>query len=231
MNYIWDMLIKAEKAGIEKEDITFVKAKVYSPYMELAFEDINAMLLDSSPEIEINPYYRFFKIFKNLYDPDYEGEEELRNVLFDLLIHHLADTDAYMGMNKQEFYKRFILEDIRNGCFGSELKAKFKLFDDKEQQILLSRIIQQYQLGESLQLLKETIHLFYRYSNIYLMKQEKDEVLIYLGEKNTKEESDRLHFLLDFFLPVKYNIRIYWEHHFGVLEVQNTMKMDGIVLY
>lgn len=231
MNYIWDMLIKAENAGISKEKVTFKAAKVYSPYMELAFDELNSMFLDGFLEVEINPYYRFFDIFKNLFPPDYMEQESLRNVLFDLLIHHLADTDAYMGMNKQEFYKRFIRDDIENNCFGLQMEKKFDVFNKAEKQFLLNNIIRLYELGESLQLLKEAIKGIFKRSSIYINTQDKDEILIYLGEKRNQAKSQKITFLLDFFLPVKYTIRIYWDKHFGIINAEETMRIDEIMLY
>jgi hypothetical protein len=231
MNYIWDMLIKAENAGIQKENITFKPAKVYSPYMELAFDELNSMFLEGSLEVEINPYYRFYDIFKNLFPPDLMEFDSLRNVLFDLLIHHLADTDAYMGMNKQEFYERFIRDDIKNDCFGIQVENRFNIFSEKEKQFLLNCIIRLYQLGESLQLLKEAIKGIFKKSSIYINTQDKDEILIYLGEKRNQIKHQKITFLLEFFLPVSYTIRIYWDKHFGIINVNETMKIDEIMLY
>jgi hypothetical protein len=231
MNYIWDMLIKAQKAGLKKEDITFLRAKVYSPYMELAFEELNSGFQEDKMVVEVNPYYRYYDIFKNLFPPDFVEYEALRNVLFDLLMHHLADTDAYMGMNKTEFYKHFILEDIENGCFGQKLKESLAEFSEVEKQMLLERIIRLYKLGDSLQLLKETIHVIFSNSSIYINKQEKDEILLYLGERKNLSKEKKIQLILDYFLPVKYAIRIYWDKHFGIIDVKETMKIEEILLY
>lgn len=230
MNYIWDMLIRAKKLGIQKEDITFIKAKVYSPYMELAFDELNTVTMEDL-HIEVNPYYRYDQIFGNMFHPDFTDNLELRNVLFDLLIHHLADTDAYMGMNQQEFYQEFIFEDIKNNCFGRNALDKLNKFNDIEKQIILNHIIKLYKLGESIQLLKEIVPLIFKSSSIYINKKNKDEILIYLGEKKQPENEEKLKLLLDFFMPVKYSIRVYWDKHFGIIDADETMKVDAIVLY
>ena len=62
MNYIWDIIIKARQLGIDETKIKFIAAKSYSPYMELSNENIN--FKDIEQEVELNPYYRFFEIFK-----------------------------------------------------------------------------------------------------------------------------------------------------------------------
>lgn len=247
MNYIWDLIIEVEKRGIQKEQLKFVKAKSYSPYMELAFEDLNKKVFEENDkkamkghyrknnkttyEIEVNPYYRFYEIFRDMYSYDDKEYGELKEVLFDLLIHLLSGTDSYMGMNKWEFYKELLLEDIKNQFFGSNVYQQFLVFTEVERQYLLARILMIYELGESLLLFKETIHTIFKNSAIYINKREKDEILIYLGVKKSKKQEEKLAFILDFFLPVKYEIRLYWDKHFGIIGENRTMYVNQIVLY
>lgn len=247
MNYIWDLIIEVEKLGILKEQLSFIKAKRYSPYMELAFEDLNKTLLEENDrraldrhhkkdkkityEIEVNPYYRFHEIFRDMYSIDDVDHVELKEVLFDLLIHHLADTDSYMGMNKWEFYKEFLLEDIRYQFFGNKVYQQFFVFTEVERQYLLARILMLYELGESLLLFKETIHTIFKNSALYINRRDKEEILIYLGVVKAKKQEEKLTFILDFFLPVKYEIRVYWDKHFGIIGEEETMSMDRIILY
>ncbi|WP_310603875.1 hypothetical protein [Anaerosporobacter sp.] len=247
MNYIWDLIIEVERRGILKKQLKFVKAKRYSPYMELSFEDLNKTVLDENEshavkgkkkrnskaiyEIEVNPYYRFYEIFRDMYSLDDSEHEELKEVLFDLLIHHLSDTDAYMGMNKWEFYKGLLLDDIKNNFFGKNAYQQFLIFTEVERQYLLTRILMLYEVGESLLLFKETIHTIFNNSAIYINRREKDEILIYLGVSKSKRYEEKLTFILDFFLPVKYEIRLYWDKHFGVIGEDKTMHVNQIVLY
>ena len=66
MNYIWEALLKADKENISRRNIKFKKAEVCSPYMEMSLEDINMSLLPEENSIEVNVYYRFYEIFKEL---------------------------------------------------------------------------------------------------------------------------------------------------------------------
>ena len=247
MNYIWDLIIEVEKLGIRKDQLSFKKANSYSPYMELSFEDLNKTLLEENDrrstdrhykrdkkityEIEINPYYRFHEIFRDMYSMDDVDFIELKEVLFDLLIHHLAETDSYMGMNKWEFYKEFLLEDIKSQFFGNKVYQQFYVFTEVERQYLLARILILYELGESLLLFKETIHTIFKNSALYINRRDKEEILIYLGVVKSKKQEEKLTFILDFFLPVKYEIRVYWDKHFGIIGEEETMSMNQIVLY
>ena len=131
MNYIWEILLKADKKNIPRRKIKFKKAKVCSPYMELSFHELNYTPVPDNYSVEVNEYYRFYEIFKDLFNFNLVESQELREVLFDILLHYLAELDLRMGLNKTEFYKKFLLKDISNVVFGEEL-AKNILFLKKK---------------------------------------------------------------------------------------------------
>ena len=93
MNYVWDVIILARQLGVEIKKINFVEAKSYSPYMELSYKDINSTIIEG--DIEVNPYYRFYEIFKDLFNINNSEEVELRETLFDILMHFLSRIDTY----------------------------------------------------------------------------------------------------------------------------------------
>ncbi|MBX4263357.1 hypothetical protein [Clostridium estertheticum] len=157
MNYIWDILLKADKQNILRGNIKFVPAKVYSPYMEIAFADLNANSLPSDNTIEINGYYRFQNIFDELLNVNFDESKELIETFFDIVIHFLAEIDLSQGLCKNEYYKKFIMKDIRNGSFGYELSENINEFNKEEIDYLLSGLITLYVTGESSEKLK--LHL------------------------------------------------------------------------
>lgn len=64
MNYIWEVLLKADEETIPREDIKFVQADVCSPYMEIALDNLNSNSLPEDNVIEVNEYYRFYEILR-----------------------------------------------------------------------------------------------------------------------------------------------------------------------
>lgn len=230
MNYLWDFILRAEAAGYKETDLTFLPAKSYSPYMELSFEDLNTSECEN-PVIELNPYYRYYRIFKDLFPPGETESLPLRMELFDILIHHLLHIDRYGGMNQEEFFIRFLRRDIETGCMGETVKDQFQTFSFEEQKILLQRLLLLYQTGNAFSILELTMPLFFLNCSIYRNTGEKEEILLYLGEKRTEESEKRKELLLTLFLPVSAACRVYWEYHFGIIGVDQTMQMDHIQLY
>ncbi|AWB43678.1 iron-dependent peroxidase [Paenibacillus sp. CAA11] len=229
LNYIWDLVIKAREAGIPKGSLTFVPAEVYSPYMELSQQDLNAGAAET--RVEVNPYYRFEDIFQQLFDLNLQEDAELRATLFDIVIHFLADLDMMQGMNKREYHIRFVIRDLLSGRFGERIAQQFGLFDKEEQDRIADSLLSMYDTGESLHLLKSLISRTFRSSTIYVNSEEKDEMLIYIGQKSSARAAERLELILDLFLPVRFRTEIYWDAHFGILEQEETMLIDQIALY
>lgn len=229
MNYVWDLVIKAKAVGIPKENIKFSAADTYSPYMELSNEYINSNLIEE--KVELNPYYRFYEIFKDMFNIDDKENLEIRNTLFDILIHFLTDMDLKQGMNKKEYYIKFILKDIKNDVFGKILGKSLKLFNDTEKDMLSRNILRLYITGQSLYLLKDSIKKLFKHSMIYTNCEEKDELLFYIGEEKNDEKIAKLEFVKEIFLPIKFNTKTYWKNHFGVIEVKETMTIGDIVIY
>ncbi|MBU3185964.1 hypothetical protein [Clostridium estertheticum] len=230
MNYIWDILLKADKQNILRENIKFVPAKVYSPYMEIAFEDLNANSLPSDNTIEINAYYRFQHIFGELLNVNFDESKELIETFFDIVIHFLAEIDLSQGLCKNEYYKKIIMKDIRNGSFGYELSENINEFNKKEIDYLLSGLITLYVTGESLHLFNKIIRKTFTNNIVYISNDHNKKLLIYLAKSKTQKLKRKIDVIINLFLPINMDVTIYWDKHFGIVGIDETMKLDGIVI-
>lgn len=181
MNYIWDLLIQAEEEGFLTKDIYFHLAKIYSPYMELSPQLLNSQEIEQ--HVEVNPYYRYFDIFKDLFHPDHTTDEAFRDALLDITLHFLAEIDRMQGLNKKEYYIRFMLRDIEANVFGKLVRDKIKSFSKKEQEIIALNMLRLYQTGEALYLIKDTLKNIFRNCFIYVKSEENDELLLYIHQK------------------------------------------------
>lgn len=229
MNYTWDLTIKLKNSGISSSNITFVPAKVYSPYMEICSENINENSIGNI--VEVNPYYRFYEIFKDMFGIDNNKNEEFRNVFFDILMHFLTEIDVNEGMNKKEYYEKFILNDIENSIFGEAVKENIKVFSLEEKECILLGILQLYTTGETFQVLKKVMKFIFKNSIIYSNKDDKNEIIFYIGDEKNDINEKKLLLITELFLPIKFKLEVYFEKHFGIIGVEETMKMDNIALY
>ncbi|WPP42967.1 iron-dependent peroxidase [Paenibacillus hunanensis] len=229
MNYIWDLLIHAEEQGIPASSITFVPAQSYSPYMELSLNELNAT--EVGQQVELNPYYRFETLFKNWFHPDLQEDEEMRTVLFDMIIHFLAQIDRYEGMTRREYEIRFVLRDLEQGVFGDEAAQYIGMLNRDEQEQLGEQLLRLYETGEPIALLRQLLRRWFPRSLIYVNRDERQEMLVYLGQPDHESNRAKVNILLLLFVPIPFEVRMYWAHHFGLVGTDETMKIDNIALY
>lgn len=235
MNYIWDTIIKAKKMGIEEERLRFLLAKDYSPYMEMAFFALNEILANESEcgeiPIEINPYYRYHEIFKDMFTLEYDEDRQTKEEIFDWCMHLLGNVDVKHGMNLREFIRMFIQKEIEQKAFGNDMAIYWEAFTTEQKEYVAHKIIDEYHLGHQITTLKEAITYVFPDSYIYTNHIEKSELLVYAGKKRKERYEQQMKFLEKMFLPLEYQIRVYWSNHFGIIGMDETMSVGKIALY
>lgn len=230
MNYIWEAALAADEAGLKREEIRFVPVKYGSPYIEVVLENINSRGLEHK-KVEVNPLYRFAKEFSAVFDVNVKDYEKTRELFFDAVMHYMVQLDLRQGLSKQEYALRFLIKDLRGGVCGSQAARVIESFDKTNTRQLLRLILKLYHCGSSIYLFKEVMRCMYPDSLVYASNEAVRQVLVYVGVKETKEERERLNFLKDMFLPINYQVFLFWEHHFGIIDVDETMELDDMVLF
>lgn len=229
MNYIWELAINAIQKGIHPYDIFYTIGQPFSAYMELSMEYMNEKEIPK--QVEINPFYRYFDIFKELFEPNLNENSEIIEVCHDLAIHHLKDIDVLMGMNKREYYIHFMIKDLKQGYFGEYIKQKINVFTSEENKILANNLLRLYETGEGIYLLRDTIKKIFTNTYIFSNAKEKDEMIFYLRTKKTEEKAQKLEVIKYLFLPFKCTVEVYWEKIFGVIGVDDLMKIEHMINY
>ena len=229
MNYIWELAIHALQKGIDDNTIFYTIGQPFSAYMELSMECMNETEIPE--QVEINPFYRYFDIFKQLFEPNLNENKQIIEVCHDLAIHHLKDIDVLMGMNKREYYIYFMIKDLEQGYFGEYIKQKINVFTAEEKKILANNLLKLYETGENIYLLRDTIKKIFTNTYIFSNAQEKDEIIFFLRTKKTEQKQQKLEVIKYLFLPFKCTVEVYWETIFGVMGVKELMKMEHIINY
>lgn len=230
MNYAWEAVIQGEKHHKNRQDMHFVNAINPSPYIEVSAEDLN----QEGPEenrVEINPLYRLGDVFGQLFDRNVEGMEQTRELFFDVCMHYIVQLDLREGLLKEDYYCRTIESDIMTGHYGENIKNSFLLFDKTERKIILRHYLQFLKTGNYQYEFRSIVTHLYPYAYIYENNEIVFELLVYLGVKDTEEERVRTAFLRNMFLPIQEKIHWFYEHHFGIIGVDETMILDEMVIF
>lgn len=230
MNYLWEIMLQAGAQRIEKEKIHFTAARKYSPYMELAEEFMNRNSLEEPYRVEINPYYRFDRIFRCMFHPDLKDYPSLREGLFQLLMHLLAENDLKMGMTREEYYKKLLGRAIADGIYGKEAAQAFVLFKENQREILLQGMLTLYREGESIALFRQVICELISNSIVYNSNKAPYEILVYIGKKKSESLKQKVAFIINQFAGIRYHVDIYYEYHFGIIDIEETMCIGEIAI-
>ena len=230
MNYLWEVALRADQLGVPREKLRYTPARVSSPYMEAAFENLNQSLLED-PVVEANPLYRFSSIFSRLFDINTEGLEQTRQVFFDVVMQYLVQLDLRQGLCREEYYLRFLLKDFQDGVCGGRYAEAIRQFSGPELRPVLSCILRLCQCGSSVALFRRAMWAVYPNSLVYASNDTARELLIYIGHPETGCEQQKVDFLINVFLPLNFTTHLFWERHFGIVDVDVTMELDEMVLF
>ena len=229
MRYIWELVAHAKSQELRPTDIVFAAAKEFSPYLELNFENLNDY---SVPDVaEVNPYYRFLLVFKDYFDPDYDGDIEIRNELFNLIIHYLAELDTYMGMTRRDYEIIFVIYDTLRGLYGDKVSEDFRLFTLLEKKVVADNLLRLHTLNEGVYLFKDTVRRLYKKSTVYGNLTDRDVLMAHLLVKEGDEHVRRVQVLKSLFLPYHYEVEIYWIKLFGIVGIDGAMIQEDMVMY
>lgn len=229
MNYVWEVLLAASSNNIEERELRFCPAIYASPYVEVSFTDLNATSVEET-KTEINPLYRFTNIFSDLLNPDIQAYKQTRYIFFDIVMHYMAETDLLSGMHRQEFYFLFLVEEMQKGLFGEKTKEAFSLFDAREQRLIVTSLLGLYRSAHYKALFIGLIRELYENAIVYEGRDRAETIFLYVGRKETNEERKRVCFLVDTFLPLNENVAIFYDEHFGIMDVEEIMGIDRILL-
>lgn len=230
MNYAWEAALAADSQGIPREKVRYVPVRDGSPYTEVVLETINSRFIEGN-EVGINPLYRFAQEFAAIFDVNLKGYEKTRELFFDITVQYIIQLDLRQGLSKQEYALRFLLSDLLEGVCGSQAALIVEHFEKDKLRRLLRLILKLYQCGSSIYLFKEVMRCMYPDSLVYANNEAVRQVLVYVGRPETQEERERLEFLQDMFLPINYEVFLFWEHHFGITDIDETMILDEMVIF
>ena len=76
---------------------------------------------------------------------------------------------------------------------------------------------------------RKALTYFYPDAMLYQLKAHPEQLLLYLGLTDADRQTVQM--LEDLFLPLQYQVRIFWTKHFGVWDVEASLVMDEIEIY
>jgi hypothetical protein len=227
---MWEAALWADAEGIARETLHFCPARTADPYREIIPEHLNERV-PNGDRVLVNPYYRYGNVFGALLGESMDAHAELRDVLFDIFAHCLTKFDLREGLRRDEYYAGFLKEDIEAGVCGEENAERLRRFSGRKLRFVLSGLLSLYRTGTSMPMFAGLLRAIYPRAIVYLDVRDVRELLIYAGEKKTPELEAQLTLLCDLFVPADYDTKLFWDRHFGLIGVDETMEIGQIMMY
>jgi hypothetical protein len=170
-------------------------------------------------------------VFGPLLGDDMDAYPEIQATLFDVLAHYLSELDLRSGMCQAGYFAKFLREDLISGLAGSENAERFKHFDRKQARLVAAGWLRAHKVGTSMKLFAQLLQALYPSSITYLDSRDIRELLVYVGKKRTPALAAQLDLLRDLFVPADYDVKIFWDMHFGLMGTPETMEIGSIMIY
>lgn len=230
MNFLWDMALRAGKQGMEEEELFFCQAKDYSPFYEQAFACLNEKNIHDN-EIELNLLFRFAHIFQEILAENGKDFPQFDRYLIDAALHDILYTDLRHGLTKRDIYIRRVMEELEDGTFWKDAAEEFLLIPHEKRNRLAALVLNQMQTGSSVMSFRRGVLVLFPDAILYQIRADRKKLLLYLKENRTEVNERMICFVKDMFLPVSYELRVFWKYHFGIIGVDGAMKIDEIAIY
>lgn len=230
MNYVWEAVLQTEKKNKDRDKLTFIPASNPSPYIEVSMIDLN-LNYPEEDRIEINALYRFSDIFGKLLNENEENMGQVRRLFFDICMHYIVQLDLREGLSCEDYFSSIVSSDFMNEKYGLNSKERFQFFESNEKKMLLRSYLQLLRSGNYVEEFKRIIVKIYPQAIIYENDEIPFELLVYLGVTETNLEKERTQFLRDLFLPLQGTVYYFYDHHFGIIDVEATMILDEMILF
>ena len=232
--YIWFLSIMLKRNNYKEEEIYFKMSELISPYFELNDINLNDFINIEKKEkilVEVNPFLRFTGIFELLLDPNFQDDIEIKNALFNIFMHINNYIDLQDGLNKKIVISRDIINEIEEGYHGENEKILFQEFSLEEKLFIAENIYELYTFEENLEVFRKVIKYMFRDSLLYDNIYSETKIVIYINYLKNSKNLNKFKFIRKVFLPLDIDTKVFWKNHFGIVGINETMKIGEIAIY
>ena len=235
LNFTWDITLQAAKDNFNSHKLFFKPAESYSPYIEQSFKNINQKHIDQL-EIEINPLLRFTPIFEYLLHPDvvnliFKNQQQFIYHFFDLLTHFITEIDLCHGLTRREFYIRRIRREILTGVYGETAAIGMNELSREKQIAVADEMLRVIEIGSSVHSFCYIMKQIFEGCIIYQNNKRPQIIYVYVDKRRDESLQKQWQFIRESFLPIDFEVKIFWDYHFGILGIKETMQLDSIAIF
>ncbi len=223
MEDVWNRIIENQAS------IRYRQAKFFSPYCETVIGSINK-LPDGNEQITMNTLYRYDDVFLPLFESN-AIQNATKEWLLDCMMHLLTRLELRNGVNGQEYVIRSKWQEIIDNHYGKKLGTLYEKLSTDKQYLASWFMVQQERNGESITLFAKAIIGILQDGVLYKSEEHPKELILYMGTEENEQILEEIEFVKEAYLPFGYELRIFWNHSFGLIENDRCMQIGNIEIY
>lgn len=220
MEEFWSIAKKREK-------VRYAQASSYSPYSE--FSGNWKEQKGDITYLSFNSFYRYDQIMQPMFAESVKDVDE-RDWLFDIYVHFLVELEYLNGATVKEFETHTCIREVLRGTYGQRIAATFQMCSDREQYFLADMLVKQQKTKESVEKYGKVLVEMMPNGILYKDKYNTKQLLLYVNQKENQKDKERIEMLNELFCPLGYELRVFWDKHFAVLDEAQTMELGEIEL-
>lgn len=184
--------------------------------------------------VPVNLYNRFMDVFFNnndvLDDNRIKCDDKFQDIV-NITVHLLAQQDRLRGLSLEDIKMSVVFLDINNGLYGDYVKKIVGSLKYRELYIVLKSLVKASDSFNRECLFDETLRLVFGKVNIY-KENSTGKTIVYIEKiRNTYREQvfDLISIL---FADFNLILECFWANeHFGVIDIDSTMRIDRLCVY
>lgn len=223
MEDVWNRIIENQAT------VRYQQERFFSPYCESVAGSISK-LPDGNDRITMNTFYRYDDIFLPLFERN-DISEATREWLLDCMMHLIARLELRNGANRQEYITRTKWQQIEEKLYGKRLGMLFEKLTADQKYLASWFMVQQERNGESIALFAKALIGILQDGVLYKNEECPKELILYMGREENEQILDEIEFAKEAYLPFDYQLRIFWNHSFGLIEDDRCMQIGNIEIY
>ena len=220
MAYLWENYS-------EKKDYQFDER--ICPYIEV--------LNQNTQTVNVNPLIRFSKIFNaSFVDVDEDrfafdaltdsiGEEGVKQIV-NIMFHYLAQLDRTKGMDSSQR----LIEELRNeidcGIWGKKIQELLGELTEADRECVLYVLSRRIRYDNQSSFM-EVIGRVFPVSSLCF--EEKTKLFyLYVASEETDYNAKKLNLIKTLFWTLNKDLKVIWNHHYGIIGCDDTMHINSI---
>lgn len=150
---------------------------------------------------------------------------EIENVLF----HCLAALDLLHGIDSRQVKADALERNILNGAFGTYEAAHWNELSRHDQRVILYTLTEKYESETAKDFFFQAVQkLFDRVSLIY---EKSDKIYyLYISSNKTDYRDTLMSIVTQLFWSIQCKLQIIWRYHYGIIGVEDTMRISEICI-